>query len=115
MKTRRTFLGGMLFAGAATGLAGSLILGQPQDFPRKPQPVQEPPPDNPTIPAPKKQMPEENFKDLRKKVERLYQLAAEFKAEVAETDPAKVLSLHLVKKAEEIEKLARDIKNRCKG
>ena len=115
MKTRRTFLGGMLFVGAATGSAGSLTLSRPQDFPRKPQPVQEPPPDNPSVPSPEKRMPEENFMDIRNKVERLYQLATELKAEVAETDSAKVLSLHLVKKAEEIEKLAHQIKNRSKG
>jgi hypothetical protein len=35
MKTRRMFLGGMLFAGTATGLAGSLTLSQPQELPRK--------------------------------------------------------------------------------
>jgi hypothetical protein len=115
MKTRRTFLAGMLFVGTATGLAGSLTLSRPQEFPRKPQPVQEPPPENPNLPPPEKQMLEENIKDIRKKVERLYQLATELKAEAAETDSAKVLSLHLVKKAEEIEKLAHQIKNRSKG
>jgi hypothetical protein len=114
MKTRRTFLGGMLFAGAATGLAGSLTLSQPQDFPRKPQPIQEPPPWD-TLPSPEKHMPEENNEDTRKKVERLYQLATELKAEVEKTDPTKVLSLNLVKKAKEIEKLAHEIKNRSKG
>jgi hypothetical protein len=115
MKTRRTFLGGMLFAGAATGLAGSLTLSQPQELPRKPQPLQEPPPENPDLPSPEKQMLEENKKDIRKKVARLYQLATELKEEVDKTDSAKVLSLSLVKKAEEIEKLARDIKIRSKG
>lgn len=115
MTTRRTFLGGMLFAGAATGLAGSLTLSQPQELPRKPQPLQEPPPENPDLPSPEKQMLEENKKDIRKKVARLYQLATELKEEVGKTDSAKVLSLSLVRKAEEIEKLAHDIKNRSKG
>jgi hypothetical protein len=115
MKTRRMFLGGMLFAGTATGLAGSLTLSQPQELPRKPQPVQEPPPENPNLPSPEKRVPEENNKDTRKKVERLYQLATELKAEVDKTDFTKVLSSNLVKKAEEIEKLAHEIKNRSKG
>jgi len=115
MKTRRTFLGEILFAGAATGLAGSLTLSQPQELARKPQPIQEPPPDYLNLPAPERRMPEENIKDTRKKVERLYQLAAELKAEVDKTDSTQVLSLNLVKKAEEIEKLAREIKNRSKG
>jgi hypothetical protein len=115
MKTRRMFLGGILFAGAATGLAGSLTLSQPQELPRKPQPIQVPPFENPSPPVPEKRMPEEISKETRKKVERLYQLAAELKAEVDRTDSSKVLSLNLVKKAEEIEKLAHEIKSRSKG
>jgi len=58
---------------------------------------------------------ESNQKDIKKKVEKLYDLATELKAEVDKTDSSKVLSLNLVRKAEEIEKLARDIKNRSKG
>lgn len=60
-------------------------------------------------------MSEENNRDTRKKVERLYQLATELKVEVDKTDATRVLSLNLVKKVEEIEKLARDIKKRSKG
>jgi hypothetical protein len=52
---------------------------------------------------------------MKKKVDRLYELATQLKNEVDKTDSSKVLSLNLVKKAEEIEKLARDIKNRSKG
>jgi hypothetical protein len=115
MKTRRTFLGGMLFAGAVTGLGGSLTLSQTPNFPPKPRPAQEPDADDPNRPSPEKQMLEGNNKDIHKKVERLYQLATELKAEVDKTDSTKVLSLNLVKKAEEIEKLAHDIKIRSKG
>jgi len=115
MKTRRTFLGDMLFAGAATGLAGSLTLNQVPNLPPKQQPAQEPDAENPGMPSPEKHMLESNDKDIHKKVERLYQLATELKAEVDKTDSAKVLSLNLVKKAEEIEKLAHDIKNLSKG
>ncbi len=115
MKTRRTFLGGMLFAGAATGLAGSLSLGQAPNIPPKPPSAQEPEAENPSLPSPEKQMLEANNKDIHKKVEQLYRLATELKAEVDKTDSTKVLSLNLVKKAEEIEKLAHEIKNRSKG
>lgn len=59
-------------------------------------------------------MPEEN-KDTRKKVERIYQLAAKSKAEVDKTDSANLSSLNLLKKAEEIEKLAHAIRKRSKG
>jgi len=58
---------------------------------------------------------EENEKNIKKKVERLFQLATELKDEVDKTDSAKVLSLAMLKKAEEIEKLAKDIKSRAKG
>ncbi len=115
MKTRRTFLGGMLIAGAATGLAGSLTLGQlPAPPPQRPR-WQDPQPDDSGPHSPEKQLLEANSKDIHKKVERLYQLATELKAEVDKTDATKVLSLNLVKKAEEIERLAHDIKIRSKG
>lgn len=58
---------------------------------------------------------EENQKDMKKDVERLYQLASELKTEVERTDSVKVLSLSLIKKTEEIEKLAKEIRSRAKG
>ena len=116
MKTRRTFLGAMLFAGAAASLAASLAVSQaPIPPPPKPPVGQEPDADNPGLPSPEKRILEENDKDIHKKVERLYQLATELKAEVDKTDSAKVLSLNLMRKAEEIEKLAHDIKIRSRG
>ena len=58
---------------------------------------------------------EENEKDIKKKVERLFELATELKDEVDKTDSVKVLSVAMLKKADEIEKLAKDIKTRAKG
>ena len=58
---------------------------------------------------------EANEKDINKNVERLYQLAGELKAEVEKTDSVHVLSLGMLKKAEEIEKLAKEIRSRAKG
>ena len=58
---------------------------------------------------------EENEKNIKTKVEKLFQLASELKEEVERTDSAKVLSLAMLKKAEEIEKLAKDIKTRARG
>ena len=57
----------------------------------------------------------EEQKEIKKKVTRLYELAAELKAEVEKTDTTAVLSLNLLKKTEEIEKLARQIRNHAKG
>jgi hypothetical protein len=115
MKTRRLFLGELLSAGAATGLAGTLALGQNPDPSPPTLRVGNPPPPDPSQPSAEKHMLEENEKDLHKKVEKLYELATELKAEADKTDSTKVLSLNLVKKAEEIEKLAHDIKVRSKG
>jgi hypothetical protein len=58
---------------------------------------------------------EANEKDIKKNVERLYQLAGELKAEVEKTDSVQVLSLTMLKKTEEIEKLAKEIRSRAKG
>lgn len=116
MKTRRTFLAGLLLVGVSSGLAGDSMRAQnPVANPPKPRPGQESEAEGPTLPSPDKKVLEENDKNLKKKVEQLYQLASELKEEVEKTDSSKVLSLNLMKKAEEIEKLARDIKNRSKG
>jgi len=58
---------------------------------------------------------EDNQKDIKKNIEKLFDLASQLKDQVEKTDSTTVLSLALVKKAEEIEKLARQIKERAKG
>ena len=58
---------------------------------------------------------EERQKNIRKEVEKLYDLAAQLKKEVEKTDSTTVLSLAMLKKAEEIEKLAKQIKDHAKG
>ena len=118
METRRTFLAGLLLAGVSSATVGGKINAQSpvikppsQKAPSGHQPDVE----APDLPNPDKKILESNDKDMKKKVDRLYQLATELKQEVEKTDSSKVLSLNLMKKAEEIEKLARDIKNRSKG
>jgi hypothetical protein len=58
---------------------------------------------------------EERQKNIKKDVDKLYSLATQLKAEVDKTDSTSVLSLAMLKKAEEIEKLARQIKDRARG
>jgi hypothetical protein len=58
---------------------------------------------------------EQHQKDIKKDIEKLYDLATQLKTEVEKTDATSVLSLGMVKKAEEIEKLARQIKDHAKG
>ena len=117
MHTRRGFLRGVAVTGAAAGLWASLRAAQiPKAMEdKRPTPEGGTPPDNPNAPSPEKRALEENEKDIKKKVEQLYKLATELKVEVDKTDSSKVLSLTMLKKTEEIEKLARDIRNRSKG
>jgi hypothetical protein len=115
VKNRRTFLGGLLTAGLATRLASGMPQGQSPKLPSDQKTGPDSPPENPLAPSAEKRMLEENQKDIKKKVDKLYELVTELKAEVDKTDSSKVLSLNLVRKAEEIEKLAHDIKNRSKG
>ena len=93
---------------------GQLAAGQnPVGSPDKKQPggtSSETPP----LPSADKRILEENEKDIKKKVEKLYDLATELKAEVEKTDSSKVLNLSLVRKAEEIEKLAHNVKEKMK-
>jgi hypothetical protein len=65
--------------------------------------------------ASSKAMLEQRQKNIKKDVEKLYDLAAQLKVEVEKTDSTTVLSLAMLKKAEEIEKLAKQIKDHAKG
>ena len=56
-----------------------------------------------------------NQKEIKKNVEKLYDLASELKAEVEKTDSAVVLSVAMLRKTDEIEKLAKEIRSRAKG
>jgi hypothetical protein len=71
--------------------------------------------ETPVNPAARDAVLQENEKDIKKKVEKLLQLATELKAEVDKTNSTKVLSVAMLKKADEIERLAKDIKTRAKG
>ena len=62
-----------------------------------------------------KQILEHNDSQIHEDVEKLYFLAASLKAEVERTDSQNVLSLSLVQKCEQIEKLARQMKNLTKA
>ncbi len=83
--------------------------------PGQSNPVTPPEPDPALAESARKAMLEQNQKDIKKNVEKLYQLASELKEQVEKTDSATVLSLALLRKTEEIEKLARQIRDRAKG
>ncbi len=79
-------------------------------------------PPHPAMPEPDTQ-PRSNPKDILKQnqqqihddVEKLYKLACELKEEVEKTDATNTLSLPMIQKAEQIEKLAKQVKNLARG
>jgi hypothetical protein len=76
-------------------------------------------PEDPNSPGPpaaaKKAVLEQHQKDIKKDIEKLFDLAQDLKAEVEKTDATAVLSLSMLKKTEEIEKLAKQIREHAKG
>ena len=76
-------------------------------------------PEDPNSPGPpaaaKKAVLEQHQKDIKKDIEKLFDLAQDLKAEVEKTDATAVLSLTMLKKTEEIEKLAKQIREHAKG
>ena len=87
---------------------------QPSGPPGQPGGVREP--ETPPIPpSATKAFLKERQKNIKKDIDRLFELATELKAAVEKTDSTAVLSVAMIKKAEEIEKLARQIKEYAKG
>ncbi len=116
MKSRRKFLSILVTQGAASltivaGLAGQS--GPKKSTPPFDQKDKEEDENSPKM-DPKKIL-EENQKNIKKDIEKLYKLAGELKAEVEKTDAVQVLSLAMLKKTEEIEKLAKEIRSRAIG
>jgi hypothetical protein len=56
-----------------------------------------------------------NKLEIQEDTQKLFALASALKEQVSKTDSAAVLSLPLIQKAEEIEKLAKQIKNLARG
>ena len=119
---RRVFLSS---AAAALASAGALRGGsgpQRQGPPPGPQFPETPDASNGAdkdLPKPKladpKELLKEDQKNLRHDVDRLLQMVKDLKEETDKTPETDVLSLSLVKKAEEIEKLARQIKEKIRA
>jgi len=69
----------------------------------------------PGTPSATKVVLEQRQKDIKKDVDKLFELAQDLKTEVDKTDSTAVLSMAMVKKTETIEKLARQIRDHAKG
>ena len=119
MKTgRRVFL-----AGIAAALAGTHVLLAGGKMQRRQTPSRAPDASGSTgadeSPFPPSRDPKwqlkESQKILRRDVDRLLQMAQDLKNESDKTPETDVLSLSLVKKVEDIEKLARQIRDRIRA
>jgi hypothetical protein len=67
-------------------------------------------PENPTTGLDPKEMLKHHQQQIHDDVEKLYELAGDLKAEVEKTQTEHVLSLPMIQKAEQIEKLAKQVK-----
>ena len=122
MKTRRRFFL-MGIAGTLAGMKTLLAGGQgqrresPGHIPGIPDASSSNGADDTPLPprADPKTALKEDQKTLRRDVNRLLQLAKDLKEESDSTPETDVLSLSLVKKAEDIEKLARQIRDRIRA
>ena len=93
-------------------LAGGAV-AQSQ-FPPRREPGRREGPEEPPKPDPRLLL-KHNQKEIKRDAERLFELADQLKKEIEKTDSAEILSLDLVRKAEEIEKLAKRIKSLARG
>jgi hypothetical protein len=124
---RRIFLATIVPAALAVPLGATLFRGSIQQShpplippdPTNPRPSPLSAPDDPFhTDAPKidpKVVLTHNQLEIREDTQKLFALASALKEQVNKTDSATVLSLPLVQKAEEIEKLANQIKNLARG
>lgn len=116
MEGQRRFFLKMLISGAVFG--GAAILGA-QDRPKPPHDPsqsfpQDVPPQSALPPVPKppsKVQLKANQREIKKEVDRLFSLAQDLKEEAGKTDTVVVLSVAFVEKTEEIEKLAKKIRD----
>jgi hypothetical protein len=100
-----------LFVRTASNAAQSL------ELPQAPSSRRDRDDEGPPVPEAtrKKALLEQRQKDIKKDIEKLFDLATQLKTEVEKTDATTTLSLAMVRRAEEIEKLARSIKDNAKG
>jgi hypothetical protein len=125
---KRNFLTAMIpmVLGAPLGLFSSAGVAYAQNgLPARPEPAQSPGAPKLDQPMPSdgvkpnskeaKDILKQNQRQIAENVKRIYKLAEELKDEVEKTDATNTLSLPMVQKAEQIEKLAKQVKNLARG
>ena len=121
-ESRRRLLTGLL--GVAGIFAAKALLGlqapsagtapRAKVYPNGRDPNAPPSLEDPTTPN-SKAIELANQRALRADIAKLYEMASDLKDQADKTDPASTLSVAVVKKAQEIEKLAKQIKNLARG
>jgi hypothetical protein len=117
---------------AIISIAAAILLSTassvtPQGHPTPPPIVPRPSPNAPNpnyppglqgpeqTPPDQKKLDRQNQAEIKADVEKLYQLIGELKEEVERSDANSTLSVGVVKKAHQIETLAKQVKDRAKG
>jgi hypothetical protein len=121
-ETRRRFLITLAAAASCSVATDGPVLAQVHNTKPFPNPPQSAETQNPaeaaakTNPQNTKRVAlQQNEKEFRAGVERLYRLASELKQEVDKTVTTEVFSVQMYKRTEEIEKVAKLLKSKTKG
>ena len=122
-ETRRGFLKTLAAAASccvATHEAMPAQVHKNNPFPNPPQPAETQNPAEKAAAASdprnaKRAALQQNEKEFRTGVDRLYQLASELKQQVDKTVTTEVFSVQMYKRTEEIEKVAKMLKSKAKG
>jgi hypothetical protein len=111
-----------ILGGAGALAAGSALHSEPQRPPEARPSPNTPDPDHPwglaghgDKPEESKSMAKQNQAEVKASVQKLYELATELKEQVDKSDASMVLSVSVVKKSQQIEKLAKHVKELAKG
>lgn len=111
--SRRAFIGASLSLAASTALARAQQ-GPPPPFP--PPPQQQPPPEPPTRnPKRDRIILKANRESIGKDLARMSELVDDLQNQFKQNDTTEILSLDVIRKSEEIEKLAKQIKDLVRG
>ena len=114
---RRSFLGFFVSVPALTWSLAKAQAPPPHRPPRLPEPFPETegPESEKSPKIDTRRVLKRNQREIKEDVEKLFQFAEDLRKEVNKTNSAEILSLPLIHEAEEIEKLARQIKNLARG
>jgi hypothetical protein len=123
-QSRRDLL--TIFIGAAGAFAAQPVLLAGVAMQRSPQPIPSPNAPNPNFPpgldgpdmkrpSDKKEVDPRKQEEIRSDIQKLFELASELKEESQKTDLNSTMPVTVIKKAQQIEKLAKQIKELSKG